>query len=126
MKRIDLERYLERGDLFGFVNQTDSDDYLGWVLLDKLKPDDRYLSLLASGEEPEFVEKQEFIRQNPFHIRIIEFRRETYEREEYGTNEDYRLMEHHHFSDLDDVKIFVQKFGHTLENIKWNSEINAP
>ena len=63
MKREDLERYLERGDLLGFVKQTVSDAYLGWILLNKLKPHDRYLSLLAPSDEPEFVAKQELIRE---------------------------------------------------------------
>jgi hypothetical protein len=126
MKREDLERYLERGDLLGFEKQTDSPEYLGWVLLNKLRPHDRYLSLLAPGEEPGFVAEQERIRRNPYHISVVELRREAYESEGYETDEDYRLNEHYDFPNLDEVETFVRKYGHTLENIKWGSEIGAP
>lgn len=32
----------------------------------------------------------------------------------------------YYFANLDEVEEFVQRFGHTLENIKWRIEINAP
>ncbi len=126
MKREDLERYLERGDHLGFVKQTDSNEYLGWILLNKRKPDNRYLSLLAADEEPEFVAEQEFIRQNPFHVLVAEIKREVYENLRYEKRGDRRLDEHYYFPNLDEVEGFVRKFGYTLENIKWVSEIGAP
>ncbi|HEX8733859.1 MAG TPA: hypothetical protein VF721_00960 [Pyrinomonadaceae bacterium] len=126
MRREDLERYLERGDCFGFVKQTNSNDYSGWILLNKLKPNDRYLSLLSPGEEPEFVIEQEFIRQNPYHISIVELKREIHESERYETNEDFRLREYYDFSNLDEIEIFLKNLGFILEDIKWSSEINAP
>ena len=41
MRREDLERYLERGNCLGFRKQTGADDALGWILLDKQKPNER-------------------------------------------------------------------------------------
>ena len=126
MKREDLERYLERGDLLGFVKPTDSEEYLGWILLNKLKPHERYLSLLAPGEKPEFVAQQELIRQKPYHLSIVELRRDAHGGEGYESPEDYRLNEHYDFSNLDEVEEFIRGFGYKLEDIRWSREIEAP
>lgn len=126
VRREDLERYLERGAQLGFVKETDSEDFLGWILLEKRKPHDRYLSLLAPGEDPRFVKEQERIRSLPYQVRVIELRRDVYESGVYETNEDYRLHEIHHFADLEGVDSFVRQFGYALENIKWSAEIDSP
>jgi hypothetical protein len=126
MKREDLERYLERGDTLGFRKQTASDDVLGWILLGRAKPRDRYLALLEEGEERESVAEQERYRRTPYHVSVMELKREAYESESYETNEDYLINETYFFSNLDDVEKFVQSYGHTLENIKWPIEIGMP
>ncbi len=126
MRREDLERFLENGNHLGFKKQTDSDEYLGWIILRKDKPYDRLLSLLTSGEEPEFVAKQNLIRSKPYRVVVSELRRDVYESGRYETNEDYRMNEQHIFSNLDEVEGFVQRYGHILENIKWRMEIEAP
>jgi len=126
MRREDLERYLERGDCLGFEKRTNSDEYLGWILLDKQKPLDRYLSLLKPDEQPEFRAEQEFIRQHPYHVLVIELRRDVHESGVYESNEDYRLRENYNFSTLDEVESFVNGHGHKLEEIKWLREIDAP
>jgi hypothetical protein len=126
VKREDLERYLDRGDPLGFRKQTASDDVLGWILLGKAKPHDRYLALLEEGEEPEFVAEQERYRRTPYHVSVVELKREAYESERYETNEDYLLNEAYFFSTLDEVEEFVRSYGHTLENIKWPIEIDMP
>ena len=126
MKREDLERYLERGDTLGFKKDTGTDEYLGWILLGKQKPDDRYLALLAPGEEPEFVSKQGMIRQKPYQVLVQELKREVHESDRYETNEDFRVNDCYYFADLDEVDQFAQNHGHSLENIKWRVEIDAP
>src|ERR1051325_9551112 len=108
MKREDLERYLERGDHLGFKKETGTDEYLGWILLSKQKPDERYLSLVEAGEEPEFVAKQEKIRQKPYQVLVQELKRDVYESDRYETNEDYRMNECHRFPTLNEVEEFVR------------------
>ena len=126
MKPEDLERYLERGDTLGFRKETGTDEYSGWILLSKERPDDRYLSFLAPGEEPEYMAKQEMIRQKPYQVLVQELRKTVDESERYETNEDYRMNECHRFANLDEVEEFVQGYGELLENIKWRVEIDAP
>jgi hypothetical protein len=126
MRREDLERYLEKGDTLGFEKETGTDEYLGWILLTKQKPHDRYLSLLAPGEEPEFVAKQEMIRQKPYQVLIQELKKEVHESDRYETNEDFRINECYYFANVDEVEEFVRGYGHTLQNIKWPVEIDAP
>jgi hypothetical protein len=126
MNREDLERYLDRGDTLGFRKQTASDEALGWILLGKAKPHDRYLALLEEGEEPEFVVQQERYRRTPYHVSVLELKREAYESERYEANEDYLMNKTFFFSSLDEVEEFVRSYGHTLENIKWPIEIGSP
>ena len=126
MKREHLEQFLERGYQLGFEKSTDSPDHLGWILVCKRNPDDRYLSLLKPGEEPEFVANQELYRTRPYQVQVIELPKEVLESDRYESNEDYRVNQVHYFPTLDAVEEFVQKFGHTLTDIRWRSEINAP
>lgn len=126
MKRENLERYLERGDGFGFIKETDDANYLGWILLRKRQPNNRYLSLLAPGEDPHFVEEQEQIRQKPYQLNVIELSVEAYESDKYETDDDYRVNDLYRFASLDEVEIFLQRFGHTLVDIKWETNLNAP
>ena len=126
MTREDLERYLERGESLGFKKETGADDYLGWILLSKRQPDDRYLILLAPGEEPEFVKQQELIRQKPYQILVQELRKDVHESDRYETNEDYRINESLYFASLDEVEAFVQNYGYTLKEIQWRADLDAP
>ena len=106
--------------------KTASDGVLGWILLSKAKPHDRYLALLEEGEDPEFVAKQERYRRTPYHVSVQEQKREAYESERYETGEDYLINETYFFSNLDEAEEFVLSYGHTLENIKWPIEIGMP
>jgi hypothetical protein len=126
MRLEDLERFLERGYELGFVKQTGSDDYLGWILLSKQKPNERALSILLPGEEPEYVAHQELIRQKPYHVRVVEISRAAHESDGYGSNEDYRQNDNHYFANLEEVERFVQVFGHALSAIQWRIDIDAP
>jgi hypothetical protein len=117
---------LERGDSLGFKKETGTDEYLGWILLAKRKPHERFLSLLVPGEEPKFVAKQELIRRQPYQVLIQELKREAHESDRYETDEDLRINECHYFATLDEVEEFVRNYGQTLENIKWRIDLNAP
>src|SRR5689334_22825570 len=126
MTRQELEFFLDRGDSLGFQMATGTDDYLGWILLSKRKPNERLLSLLQPNEEPQFVSEQEAIRRQPYQVLVQELRFDVYQSDEYETNEDFRLNQCYRFANLDEVEEFVQQFGHTLIQIKWPVEINAP
>jgi hypothetical protein len=125
MRREDLERYLERGDRLGFQKETGDDDYIGWIMLGKNKPHERYLSLLKPGEETGFVAEQEYMRVCPYQVWVAEFRRDVYESGECESAEDYRLNKCFYFPSLDHVEEFVRRFGHTLEEIRWAREIDS-
>lgn len=126
MRRDDLERHLNNGYELGFVKHTGDSEYLGWILLRKRKPNERALSLLDRNEEPEYRAQQEFIRSRPYQLRLIELRRDVIESEREEEEQDYRLNEVYFFPTLDNVEDFIKQFGHTLENIKWRVDINAP
>jgi len=126
MTRRDLDQFLNKGYQLGFVKSTDDPQFLGWILLQKVEPDDRYVGLLQPGEEPEYMARQELYRSNPYLVRVVELKRDVFENDRYETEDDYRLHQRYYFSNLDEVEKFVASFGDTLEDIKWLTEINAP
>ncbi len=126
MKRADIERYLDRGDTLGFVKETGNKELLGWIVIYKLKPNERILGLLEEGEMPEIVTEQESWRAKPYFVKVIEMSREIYESEAYETYEDLKVNDIYHFLCLDDVDAFLQTLGNRLENIKWPIEIGMP
>ncbi|HEX8723541.1 MAG TPA: hypothetical protein VF736_23195 [Pyrinomonadaceae bacterium] len=123
MRREDLERYLERGDSLGFQKETGDADYLGWILLNKRRYDERLLSLFP--ERPDFKAEQEYARVCPYQVWVAEFRRDVYEGGECESADDYRLSKNFYFPTLDHVEDFVRAFGHALEEIKWAREIES-
>jgi hypothetical protein len=125
MRREDLERYLERGDSLGFQKETFDAAYLGWMVLSKLKPHDRRLSLLRPGEDPHVVAEEEYVRVCPYILRVAEMRRDAYESGACESMEDYRLNRAYFFPTLEHVEAYVRAFGRTLEEIKWTSEIDC-
>ena len=125
MKREHLEQFLNKGYQLGFSNPVEDPTRLGWILICKREHDQRYLSLLESGEEPEFVASQELIRKCPYQVQVIEIRLEAVESDQ-TRSDDYFFNEVLHMATLDAVEEFVEKFGHRLEDIKWRKEINAP
>lgn len=126
MLRVQIERALDKGQQLGFIKPTDDDRFLGWILLSKRVCNERYLALLAPGEEPAFVAEQEAIRRCPYRVSVIELSREVHESGEYETEEDYRLRESHQFPDLDAVDGFLQARGFQLADITWGTDIDAP
>jgi hypothetical protein len=126
MRRSDLERYLDRGNTFGFHMETDDARYLGWILVQKLKPHDRYLALLEPGEDPVFVEREERIRKSPYLVLVLELDREVHESDRYETEQDYRKKEQYWFGNLDEVDAFLSRYGKKLSNILWAADLDSP
>ncbi len=123
MRREDLERYLERGDLLGWQKETGDDAYIGWAMLSKRHRDERLLSLFSY--KPEVVVEEEYKRVCPYQVWVAEFSRAVYEGGECESRDDYRLSKNFYFPTLDHVAEFVRAFGHTLEEIKWAREIES-
>ena len=96
------------------------------MILSKRKPNERVLSILKPGEEPEFVNKQELFKECPYQVARIEYRRDTPIRIEDEVEEDKLVQEVHYFRDLNEVAEYVADFGHALEDIKWLPEISPP
>ena len=126
MERAHLEHFLNKGYELGFAKDTGDPHFIGWILLSKREPDDRYLSLLRPGEEPEFVAEQELFRARPYQVIVQELDRAVFDSDRYETEEDFRINEVRYFPSLDEVEEFVQQYGHTLKDIEWRTEIDAP
>ena len=126
MERSHLEGFLDKGHELGFVKETDNVRFLGWVLIQKRKPEERSLSVLSPIEDPEYFSEQELLRSCPYQVRVVELDRDVFDSDRYETQEDFRLNEVRYFSSLDEVAEFVLRFRLDLENIKWRVEINAP
>lgn len=120
---------LNNGEQWGFIKETDSHEYLGWILINKLpkmtftsqKKDysEEYLYLIKLIE----AEKRE---KTPYHVLIKELRRDVHESGEYETGDDIRHKENYYFSCIDEVEEFIEKLGYSFKNIKNRSEIDAP
>jgi hypothetical protein len=123
MRREDLERYLERGDLLGFQTGTGDDAYIGWLMLSKRRASERLLELF--GDRPEVVADEQYKRVCPYQVWVAEFRRDVYERGECYSADDYRLNKSFFFPTLEHVEEFVGAYGCTLEDIKWAREIES-
>lgn len=127
MKREHLEFFLDRKNYsLGFLEQSPDRTFVAWIILSKRKPNERLLSILKPGEEPEFVREQELFRERPYQVERIEYRRDTPIVIEDDVEEDKLIHEVHYFRDLNGVAEYVADFGHALEDIKWRSEILPP
>lgn len=125
MKREHLEHFLNKGYELGWRNSVTDAGRLSWTLICKRQPDERYLSLLEPGEEPEFVAKQELLRARPYQVRVIEIDKAAYESGQ-AKERDCRFNEVLYLTSLDEVEEFIRKFGNELENVGWRHEIEAP
>jgi hypothetical protein len=127
LKREHLEFFLDnKGYSLGFLEESAERTFVAWMILSKRKPNERVLSLLKPGEEPEFVSKQELFRERPYVVRRIEYRRDEPIVLEDEVDDDALVTEVHYFRDLNEVEEYVGGFGHALEDIKWLPEINPP
>ena len=125
MKREHLEHFLNKGYELGWRNSVTDSGRLSWTLVCKRLPDERYLSLLEPGEEPEFVAKQELLRAKPYQVRVVEIDKTAYESGQ-AKERDCRFNEVLYLTSLDEVEEFIRKFGNELEEVRWRHEIEAP
>jgi hypothetical protein len=124
----ELERHLELGEQWGYKKETDSSDYLGWVLLSKRQPSPLWERKAYANEEVylQAKERADRLKKTPYHLRVIELRRDVHESGEYESTEDYRLNENHYCSSLTEAVRLIKNLGFQLENIKWRGELDAP
>jgi len=77
LKREHLEFFLDKkGYSLGFLEQSPDRTLVAWMLLSKRKSNKRMLSILAPGEEPEYVKEQEPYRERPYQVLRLEYRRD--------------------------------------------------
>ena len=127
MKREELEFFLDKKEYsLGFLEQSPDRTFVAWILLKKRKPNERLLSILEPGDEPELVSKQELYRERPYEVQRLEYRRDEPIDIEDDIDDDALLREIHYFRTLDEVEDYVADFGHALEDIKWRTEIHPP
>lgn len=116
MKKKTLEFYLNKGKSFGFVKDTNSDEYIGWVSLSKFIPNPRFNELFTDEEQKSFGIQNK--SENPYTIIICELKKLAFESEDYTKESDYRINEKKKFRDLEEVEFFLGTMGFKLENIK--------
>lgn len=127
MNRDELRKKLDSGESWGFIKKTDSDDYLGWILIAKLQPIIIYEKKAYSEEHYAYlIKKQEERKKHPYFVRIIELRKDVHESGVYETSEDYRQNDIYDFSTFDEVEQFIIKLGYVFKNIKDRWELDAP
>jgi hypothetical protein len=132
MTRDDLERHLHNGEQWRFVKETDDPEYLGWILISKITPGPMppFAPRLDPREERESIEQAvawaEQMRRTPYHVHVVELKREVHEAGEYPGNEDYRNIENYYVATLDEVEEIVHRFGKTLESVRWRGDLKAP
>ena len=128
MDKDELEQHLKRGEQWGFVKPTDDDNYLGWILLRKRRCTP--VSPFDCNAEPEryanWMEQSSDAQERPYHLLVIELRRDVHEAGDYESSEDYRLRQNYYFSSLDEVDYEVQRLGFSLRNALPRSQLNAP
>jgi hypothetical protein len=128
MNLEELETHLDKGEQWGIRKETDSHDYLGWILITKRRPptiwprntyDDPNLYSSLMDLANEIIEK-------PYHMQVLELRRDVHESGEYENTEDYRQNENYYFETLGEAERMVERLGYSIKEIKFRGELDAP
>ena len=129
MKVAEVKKKLDNGEQWGFVKETDSEEYLGWILINKMLP----MRLAPQKESYENEESYSLVMKRynqslnqPYHILIYELKRDVHQRGDYETGDDVRLNENHYFASIEELEKFINELGYNFENIKHRLEIDAP
>jgi hypothetical protein len=126
MTRERLEHLLAFGRQFGFIKETDSPEYLGWITLWGKKP--LPVPSFEPEEDPERYRKwktrNEFERANPYILSVIELRRDVYESGEDEETGDFRNCQSWRFASLDEVEEALQQYGKSLTDIQYRGDLN--
>jgi hypothetical protein len=128
MDKFELDRKLNNGEQWGFVKETDSVDYLGWILINK-RPKMRFEPQKSDYDDETYLlylDKYQQREKTPYHLLVYELRRDVHERGDYETGDDVRQKDNYYFSSVDQLETFVRELGYSFENIKHRSEIDAP
>ena len=123
MKIKQLEYYLERGNVFGFVKDTTDINVVGWFLLKKLKHMPRYKEILDPICDLEIFQEQENLEKTPYYIEVCELGKSFFELDDsWPEEEDYIMNEYYRFSTLEDVEHFFRENGKSIQEIKWGAD----
>lgn len=121
-----LDQLLSRGHELGIRYQPDDPECYGWILVRRDRPDTSHSTWLTRGNDPKFLAQQARILERPFTVRLLELLRSVHDAGDYEDNDDYRKYEWHHFKNLEDVTEFLGSLGHTIHELKWQRDIDAP
>ncbi len=124
--RREIERLLESGIRLGFSIPLEDPEYLGWVLVTRLKPNPRVLELIDESDAPRAVARERQIERTPFLVLVLELRRDVHEAGGYETEEDYRRKDRYWFASLDEVEARLREWELELADAKDGREIDAP
>jgi hypothetical protein len=129
MKTSEIKKKLDNGEQWGFIKETDSEEYLGWVLINKMLP----MRLVPRKEDYEDEESYSLVMKRynqslnqPYHVLIYELKRDVHERGGYETGDDVRLNDNYYFTSIEKLENFINELGYGFENIKHRLEIDAP
>lgn len=129
MNKTELDKRLNNGEQWGFIKETDSDEYLGWILIHKFQ------KILFPPKKEDYSDEElyeaylETYRQRtetPYHVLIKELRRDVHESGKYETGDDVRQKDNYYFSTIDELENFIKELGYSFDDIKHRSEIDAP
>lgn len=108
----------------GFVKETNSKDYIGWISLKKRKNNPRINQIFSNEDRPDLIIEQSQISERPYVLQVFELKRLAYEDDnKLPDDADYRISDVFYFETLDDVAIFLKKYNKQIEEVRWMSEI---
>jgi len=126
MELDEVERLLEQGGRVGFIKPTNDPNYLGWILLWKVKANQRLLEILDEADDPIRVKEERRRQREPYLLLRIELKRSVHEAGDYETEKDYRQKDKFWFSSLDDVEKHLVAWGYSLKHARPARELDAP
>lgn len=128
MDKIALEKRLDYGEQWGFIMDTHNPNLLGWILINKYKPEP--ITPVDPQEDPEgyqrWLTNSKALRATPYHIHVAEIDREAHESGSYLDNEDYHRRENYYVATLDEVEEIISRLGFSFDTIQHRSQLDAP
>jgi hypothetical protein len=121
-----LEELLDRGERLGFAKPTGDDEYLGWILIAKVKANVRLLELFSGDHDDVRVEEEKRRLKRPYMVLQIELKRTVHEAGDYETDADYRQKERLWFANLEEVAEQLRDWGYDLHEARGARELDAP
>lgn len=121
-----IERMLEQGERVGFRKPLDGADFVGWVLVAKVKANARLLELVSEDEDPLAVAEERRRLERPYLVLDIELNRKVHDDGAYETESDYRRKDRQWFASLRDVELHLKEVGYALSEAKSARELDAP